>query len=203
MIRILIVDDHPLVREGLSIRLATVPHFDVVGEASSAEEALRLLDVLKPHLVLSDIGMKGINGVELTRTIVQKHPGVAVLILSMFEKSEYVQQAMQAGARGYIVKEATSAQIIGAIESVARGGTYLSMSIAGCVFGAEGSRQILSTREEEILGLIAKGQASKQIARTLDISVRTVESHRQSIRRKLNLDGQAALVKFAVERQTL
>jgi DNA-binding NarL/FixJ family response regulator len=199
-IRIVIVDDHPFVREGLRARLSTVPTLEVVAEAGDAEEGLRLVEAFQPDLVLADIGMKGTNGLEMTRLLLQKNPKLAVLILSMFDKPEYVQQAMQAGARGYVVKDSTSAQIVQAIESVASGGTYLSPTVAESLFAPKNTHEILSQREQEILRCIAKGQPSKLIARELDISVRTVESHRQSIKRKLCIDGQAELVKFAVER---
>jgi DNA-binding NarL/FixJ family response regulator len=199
-IRILIVDDHPLVREGLAARLSSVPGIEVAGDVGSAAQALEQLPALKPDLLLTDIGMKEMNGIELTRLVVQQHPQVAVLILSMYDNPEYVQQSLQAGARGYVLKDAPSAQIVAAIESVAGGGTYLSPGVAGRLFAQRSVERSLSQREKEILDHLAKGHSSKQIARELDISVRTVESHRQSIKRKLNLEGQAELIKYAVER---
>lgn len=199
-IRMLIVDDHPLVREGLAARLSSVPGIEVAGDAGSAKQALELLPRLQPDLLLTDIGMKEMNGIELTRAVVQQHPKVAVLILSMYDNPEYVQQSLLAGARGYVLKDAPSSQIVAAIESVAGGGTYLSPGIASRLFAQRSVERNLSQREKEILDCLAKGQSSKQIARALDISVRTVESHRQSIKRKLNLAGQAELIKYAVER---
>jgi DNA-binding NarL/FixJ family response regulator len=199
-IRILIVDDHPLVREGLAARLSSVPGIDVVGDAGSAAQALEQLPRLQPDLLLTDIGMKEMNGIELTRLVTQQHPQVAVLILSMYDNPEYVQQSLQAGARGYVLKDAPSTQIVAAIESVAAGGTYLSPGVAGRLFAQRSVERTLSQREREILDHLARGHSSKQIARELDISVRTVESHRQSIKRKLNLEGQAELIKYAVER---
>jgi len=199
-IRIVLVDDHPLVREGLQARLARVASVEVVGEADGAESALKLLAELDVDLVLMDLGMKEVNGIELTRLVVQRHPDVAVLILSMYDNPEYVSGAMQAGARGYVLKDAPSVQIVQAIETVAGGGTYLSPTIASCLFGPASAERSLSQREQEMLEYLAKGLASKQIAKTLNISVRTVEAHRQSIKRKLNLEGQAELIKFAVER---
>lgn len=199
-IRILIVDDHPLVREGLAARLSSVPGIDVAGDAGSAAQALEQLPRLQPDLLLTDIGMKEMNGIELTRLVTQQHPQVAVLILSMYDNPEYVQQSLQAGARGYVLKDAPSTQIVAAIESVAAGGTYLSPGVAGRLFAQRSVERTLSQREREILDHLARGHSSKQIARELDISVRTVESHRQSIKRKLNLEGQAELIKYAVER---
>jgi len=199
-IRIIVVDDHPLVREGLRARLSTVPQFEVIAEAPGAEETLSLLETMRPDLVLMDIGMKSVNGIELTRIVTQRYPDIAVLILSMYDNPEYVTRAMQAGARGYVLKDSPSAQIVAAIHSVATGGTYLSPTITHSLFAPRNSERSLSMREEEILKYLAGGLSSKHIARALDISVRTVESHRQSIKRKLNIEGQAELIKFAVER---
>jgi DNA-binding NarL/FixJ family response regulator len=199
-LRILIVDDHPFVREGLSARLSLVPQLDVVGEAGDADAALRCLDALSPDIVLCDIGMRGTNGLELTALMLRKQPGLKVLMLSMFDKPEFVREALEVGARGYIVKDSTSEQIICAIDSVAAGGTYLSPGLASSLFHNGKCEDLLSQREEEVLRLLAKGHSSKVIARALDISVRTVDSHRQSIKRKLCIDGQAELVKYAVER---
>ena len=147
-----------------------------------------------------DIGMKSVNGIELTRIVTQRHPHIAVLVLSMYDNPEYVTRAMQAGARGYVLKDSPSAQIVAAIHSVASGGTYLSPSITQGLFAPRSSERSLTKLEEEILKHLAGGLSSKHIARALDISVRTVESHRQSIKRKLNIEGQAELIKFAVER---
>ena len=198
---ILIVDDHPMVRDGLRARLASVPNLAVVGEADQLAEAFDLAARLQPDIVLSDIAIKGGGtGIDLTRRLAEHHPDISVLILSMHDSAEYVQQAMAAGARGYIVKDAPSQQILAAIQSVAAGGTYLSPSVAELLFRNRSEERSLSARETEILACLAKGQSSKQMAKALDISVRTVESHRQSIKRKFNLSGQAELVSFAVRR---
>lgn len=199
-IRVLIVDDHPLMREGLRGRLSRVPTIEIVGEAENATQAFALLGELAPDLLLTDIGMKDVNGIELTRAVVQRYPQIAVLILSMYDNPEYVHRAMQAGAKGYVLKDAPSAQLIHAIESVAGDGTYLSPAIADCLFGPKSIESALTAREQEILACLAKGHSSKQIAQTLNISVRTVEAHRQSIKRKVNIEGQAELIKFAIER---
>lgn len=199
-VRIVIVDDHPLVREGLKARLSAVPSFELIAEAGDAQETLRILAGCSPHVVLMDIGMKKVNGIELTRLIAPAFPEVKVLILSMYDTPEYVIQAMQAGARGYVLKDSPSAQIVSAIDTVASGGTFLSPSVAHSMFAPRSEDVDLSVREREILGCLAQGQSSKHIAKALDISVRTVESHRQSLKRKLNISGQAELIKFAVER---
>ncbi|WP_353094419.1 response regulator transcription factor [Methylibium sp.] len=198
-VRLLIVDDHPLVREGLRSRLQAIAWLEVVGEAGSAREALELIPQLRPGLVLMDIGMREINGIELTRMLAQRHPAVAVLVLSMYDNPEYVQQAMQAGARGYVLKDAPSADIIAAIEAVCAGGTFLSPAVSKRLFRGQAPKPLVSHRESEILACLADGLSSKQIAERLDLSVRTVETHRQNIKRKLGIEGQAELIKYAVE----
>ena len=197
--RLMIVDDHPLVREGLSARLATVDDIEVVAEAGDAAEALQRADESRPDVVLMDIGMKGVNGIELTAQLLLRQPGLAVLMLSMYDAAEYAQRALQAGARGYVLKDSPSSEIVGAIRTVHGGGTHLSLGIAQKLVRPPAERVRLSAREGEILAALAKGQSSKQIARALDLSVRTVETHRQSIRRKLDLAGQAELIRYAVE----
>jgi DNA-binding NarL/FixJ family response regulator len=199
MIRLLLVDDHPLVRDGLRARLASEPDIEVVGEAGDAPQALAALQACTPTLVLMDIGMKDVNGIELTAMLLQRAPQLAVLMLSMYDSVEYAQRAMQAGARGYVLKDAPSAEIVSALRTVAGGSTYLSPSIAQLLFRTPVARNQLSMREQDILACLAQGQASKQIARALGLSVRTVESHRQNIRRKLELETQADLIKYAVE----
>lgn len=199
MIRLLLVDDHPLVRDGLKARLANETDITVVGEAGDADEALAAVEKFAPTLVLMDIGMKDVNGIELTAMLLQRSPQLMVLMLSMYDSVEYAQRALQAGARGYVLKDAPSAEILNALRSVAAGGTYLSAGMSQRLFRVPVARNQLSTREQDILACLAQGQSSKQIARVLDLSVRTVESHRQNIRRKLELETQADLIKYAVE----
>lgn len=199
MIRLLLVDDHALVRDGLKSRLASESDIEVVGEAGDATATLKALETCQPNLVLMDIGMKGTNGIDLAAMLLQRQPSLAVIMLSMYDNNEYVQRALQVGARGYVLKDASVSDILTALRVVAAGGTYLSASMAQQLFRAPVARNLLSTREDEILGFLADGQSSKQIARALDLSVRTVETHRQNIRRKLDLDTQADLIRYAVE----
>ena len=199
LIRLLLVDDHPLVRDGLRARLEGVPDFEVVGEAANADEAHARLEALQPSLVLMDVGMKGVNGIDLTAALLEREPTLLVLMLSMYDNPEYVQRALQAGARGYVLKDAPASEIIAAIKAVAAGGTFLSPAVSKRLFRNQAPRPILSSREAEILSALARGLSSKQIAREMDVSVRTVETHRQSIKRKLSLEGQAELIKYAVE----
>jgi DNA-binding NarL/FixJ family response regulator len=199
MIRLLLVDDHPLVREGLRARLSTEATIQVVGEAGNAVEAMAAVELHDPTLVLMDIGMKDVNGIELTARLLDKNPNLAVLMLSMYDSVEYAQRALHAGARGYVLKDAPSSEILNALHTVAGGGTYLSSEMSQRLFRAPAPRSQMSAREQDILSHLAHGQSSKQIARALDLSVRTVEAHRQNIRRKLELETQADLIKYAVE----
>jgi len=198
-IRILLVDDHPLVREGLRSRLQGEPRFLVVGEAGGAEEAMVMLVSTQPAVVLLDVGLKGANGIQLAQTMLERQPELRVLMYSMYDNPEYVQRALQAGARGYVLKDAPAGEIVAAIDAVAAGGTFLSPAVSKRLFRSQQPRPILSPRESEVLSALGRGESSKQIAKTLDLSVRTVETHRQNIKRKLELDGQAELIRYAVE----
>lgn len=197
--RILLVDDHPLVREGVRTLLQGQPDHAVVGEAPDAATALQMVATLRPQLVLTDIGMKHTNGIALTAQVRAQWPETAVLVLSMYDNPEYVHQAMQAGASGYVLKDAPSSDIVEAIAAVAAGGTFLSKSVARPAPQRDGPHPLLSERESEILRCLALGLSSKQIAADHDLSVRTVETHRQNIRRKLRIEGQAELIRYAVE----
>lgn len=199
MIRLMLVDDHPLVRDGLRARLANSPDIQVVGEAGDATEALEALHSCQPNVVLMDIGMKEVNGIDLTAMLIQRAPGLAVIMLSMYDNAEYVQRALAAGARGYVLKDAPSQEILMALHTVAAGGLYLSARMMAQAFRTPAPRNLLSMREQDILAFLASGKSSKHIARDLELSVRTVESHRQSIRRKLGLETQADLIRYAVE----
>ncbi|AVR96138.1 response regulator [Pseudoduganella armeniaca] len=201
MIRILLVDDHPLVRDGLRARLEAVPTFDVVGEAGSAAEALEVARLQAPDLVLMDINMRGQNGIEATAEFRVRFPAIAVLILSMHDKQDYVAQAIAAGARGYVLKDAPGKDIVVAIETVMSGGIYYSAALAAQLARPANvpQEEALTTREQEVLRHIAAGESNKQIARSLDLSVRTVETHRLNIKRKLGIEGQAELIRYAVQ----
>jgi DNA-binding NarL/FixJ family response regulator len=198
-IRILLVDDHPLVRDGLRARLSAVPHRQVVAEADGADDALAQAAGCAIDLVLMDINMRGTNGIEATALCRQRHPRIAVLILSMHDKLEYVTQAMQAGARGYVLKDAPGKDIVLAIDTVMAGGIYYSEALARQLARPLVQDNQLTVREQEVLQHIARGESNKQIARALDLSVRTVETHRLNIKRKLGIEGQAELIKFAVQ----
>lgn len=199
IIRIMLVDDHPLVRDGLRARLEAMMHLRVVAEAGSADEALAQAAGVAVDLVLMDINMRGTNGIEATAQFRARFPAIAVLILSMHDKLEYVGQAMQAGARGYVLKDAPGKDIVRAIDTVMAGGVYYSEALARKLVRPRLPDQQLTVREQEVLNQIAAGHSNKQIARALDLSVRTVETHRLNIKRKLGIEGQAELIKYAVE----
>ncbi len=203
-VRILLVDDHQLVRDGLRARLSSIARFRVVAEASSSEEALAEAERQEIDLALMDINLKGTSGIETTARFHSRFPGIAVIMLSMHDKAEYVLQAIQAGARGYVLKDAPATDIIAAIDSAVAGKVYYSAALGSAALGigpaGRGSPLFLLTvREKDVLQRIANGQSNKQIARELDLSVRTVETHRWNIKRKLNIEGQADLIRFALE----
>jgi two-component system nitrate/nitrite response regulator NarL len=197
-VRLVIVDDHPLVRDGLRARFAVVPGLEVIGEAASGAEALELAASLAPDLMLVDVGMRGMNGIELAQALRQQHPAIRVLMLSMYDNREYVLSAIRAGARGYVLKESPTEEILAAINALWAGGSYFSANVSALVAQAGSSVPQLTTREHEIMLLLAHGRSNKVVARELDISVRTVETHRLSLRRKLGVDSASELLKIAV-----
>ncbi|NCT96994.1 MAG: response regulator transcription factor [Comamonadaceae bacterium] len=198
-IRILLVDDHPMVREGLRARLSSVPRLQVVGEAGDAAEALRQLELNPPDVVLQDVGLKDGNGIDLVQAMLARQPTLRVLMFSMYDNPEYVQRALQAGARGYVLKETPAEEVLAAIDAVVAGGTFLSPAVSRRLFRGQAPRPMLTPRESQILSALGRGESSKHIAQAMHLSVRTVEAHRQSIKRKLGIEGQAELIKYAVE----
>lgn len=202
-LRLFLVDDHALVRDGLRARLGSLPHLRIVGEAGSGDEALAAIESLaaaqQPDVVLTDVGMKDMNGLDLAAAMLQRWPGLRVLMLSMYDNPEYVQRAMQVGARGYVLKDAPAAEIIAALDAVAAGGTFLSPAVSHRLFRNQTPRPLLTPRESEILSALGRGQSSKQIASSLGLSVRTVEAHRQNIKRRLEIGSLAELIRYAVE----
>ncbi len=207
-IRLLLIDDHPLVRDGLRLRLETVPQLQVVGEAGNAAAAQAFLAACLaedpqggtlPHLALMDLNMPGVGGLELTALLHERYPQIAVLVLSMHDNPEYMVQAVKAGARGYLLKDEPAQEIVTAIGAVMAGRSYFSAAVAVRLSQATAPATMLTQRERDVLRHIASGEANKQIAQALGLSVRTVETHRLNIKRKLGIDGQAELIKYAVE----
>jgi two-component system, NarL family, nitrate/nitrite response regulator NarL len=200
--RLLLVDDHPLVRDGLRARLEAVAGLQVAGEAGNADEAIALAAALEPDLVLMDVGMAGMNGIALAGLFHERFPAIRVLMLSMHDNVEYVTQAVRAGASGYVLKDSPSMEIVRAIEAVLAGQTWFSAGLGARMIQAsakEAPIERLTPRERDILDALAQGLSSKQIAQRAGLSVRTVETHRLNLKRKLDIEGQAELIKFAVE----
>ena len=198
LVRLVIVDDHALVRDGLRARLSVVPDREVVGEAADGAQALQLAGEVAPDLMLVDVGMRGMNGIELAAALRERHPAIRVLMLSMYDTREYVLSAIRAGARGYVLKESPTEDILAAIRVVCAGGNYFSAQISSLVLRQDAEVAQLTAREHEVLLLLAHGESNKAVARKLDISVRTVEAHRLSLRRKLGADSASALLKIAL-----
>jgi two-component system nitrate/nitrite response regulator NarL len=197
-IRMVLVDDHSLVRDGLRARLAVVPHLEVIGEAGTGLEALALAEAEAPDLMLIDVGMRGMNGIELATVLRTRHPKIRVLMLSMYDNREYVLSAVRAGAKGYVLKESPTEDILSAISAVCAGGSYFSAQVSDLVMQIGPAAPQLTAREHEVLLLAAHGRSNKLIAKTLEISVRTVEAHRFSLRRKLGVDSASELLKIAL-----
>jgi DNA-binding NarL/FixJ family response regulator len=197
-IRLVIVDDHSLVRDGLRARMSVVAGLHVIGEAASGLEALDLAGTLMPDVMLVDVGMRGMNGIELATQLRNRFPAIRVLMLSMYDNREYVLSAIRAGACGYVLKESPTEEILAAISAVCAGGNYFSAQISNLMLPAGTTTPQLTTREHEVLLLLAHGRSNKAVAKELDISVRTVETHRLSLRRKLGVDSASELLKIAV-----
>lgn len=196
--RLLIVDDHPLLRDGIAARLREEPNIDVVGQAGNGRQALDQARVLRPNIVLMDIAMPVMDGLEATLRFREEMPGIRILILSMHNEPEYAAKIIQAGAAGYVLKDVSAAELLRAIATVRDGGHYFSAGVG--IFSAQASAPIpLSEREIQVLKLIARGQSNKEIARALKLSVRTAETHRQKIRDKLDIHTTAGLTQYAIK----
>ncbi|MBV7512611.1 response regulator transcription factor [Pseudomonas sp. PDM25] len=198
-IRVALIDDHALVRDGIKALLAVMAPLEVVGEAESGADAIEMVGRCQPDLLLVDISLRDMNGLELTRVLRSQYPSLKVLVLSMYDNNEYVSESVRAGASGYVLKNSPSREIIAAIEAIASGGTFYSAEIAQRLIADKNTDNELTPRESQVLYKMAQGLNNKEMARELDISVRTVETHRLSIRRKLNIDKPAALVKYAID----
>ncbi len=209
-LRILVVDDHTLVRAGIRALLEPAPDIEVVGEAEDGLTALAQVRALRPEVVLMDIAMPKMSGVEATRRIKEEFPQVHVLALTVHDNEEYLFQMLRAGACGYVLKKARPAELVDAIEAASRGETYLFPSMAKSLVGdylrrVEAGEESdtyaqLTTREREILKLLAEGYTSPEIAELLHLSVKTVSAHRQHIMEKLDLHRPAELIKYAIRK---
>ncbi len=211
-IRILLADDHTLMRSGIRALLEDEPGLTIIGEAEDGRTAVAQACRLGPDVVIMDIAMPLLNGLEATRQIKQQCPHVRVLILSMHENEEYIRQVLEAGAMGYILKDAAARELISAIRSVYRGEAVLSPAVTRLVIedylrwgGTRPQEEAdgLSPREREVLQLIAEGYTSKQIAEILSISVKTVQAHRNNLMQKLDLHDRGELIKYAIQKKII
>lgn len=204
-IKVVIVDDHQVVLDGFIARLSLEQDFDVIGTASNGVEAIEVVKLMLPDVVLMDVSMPLMNGIDATRIIKEECPQVKVLMLTMHDNREYIMKVMQSGAVGYMLKEISAEKMVQAIKTVEQGSTYFCESVTQTLF-SQGDIPVsdkpnpLSRREESVLKLVAQGYSSKKVASMLDISYRTVETHRQNIKHKLELSSTAELAKYAVER---
>ena len=205
IIRVLLADDHPLVRDGLRSCLEMYDNIQVIGEAKTGIEALEKAAELNPDVVLMDINMPELNGLDATKIFTEKHPEIKLLILSMHNTREYISSALRYGARGYVLKDVPSQEVVAAIEAVHLGGTYFSSGVSKILLAYQESDSVgpLTTREQTILLLLAEGRSNKHVALELDISVRTVETHRKNIKRKLDISSTAGLTRYAIEKGLL
>jgi two-component system, NarL family, response regulator NreC len=209
-LRILLADDHTVMRTGLRLLLERQPNLEVVGEAENGRDTIQLAASLRPDVVVMDVSMPVLNGIEATKTIVTEHPNIAVVILSMHADESYVMRALKAGARGYLLKDSAPADLLGAIQAVTQNKSFFSPKVSRILAedyvrvlkqkGAVDSYDLLTSREREILQLLAEGKANKEVAAALNISPYTVETHRSHILEKLNLHNPAELILYAVRK---
>jgi DNA-binding NarL/FixJ family response regulator len=209
MVKILLADDHVIVCDALANMLGADPRFDVVGQAHDGLETLKKVEELHPDLVVIDIGMPGLNGIEVIKRIKKKNPRTKAIVLSMHKDEAYIYWALRVGASGYVIKQSAARELVDAIAQVQLGNTYLSPSISNMVIKGflQGPQTtdpesdpltLLTDREREILQLVAEGLTSKEIAQRLDVSIRTIDAHRANIMNKLNIHTTPGLVKFAI-----
>jgi DNA-binding NarL/FixJ family response regulator len=209
-LRILLADDHIVMRTGLRALLERQPHLEVVGESENGRETVTLAGTLRPDVVVMDVGMPILNGIDATQTIVAECPTTAVIILSMHADESYVMRALKAGARGYLLKDSAAADLMGAIQAVSQGKSFFSPKVSRILAedyvrvlkqkGSADTYDLLTSREREILQLLAEGKTNKEVASALNISPYTVETHRSHILQKLNLHNSAELVLYAVRK---
>lgn len=212
MPNILLADDHNIVRQGLRALLESEPHFRLVGEASDGIEAVRLAERLKPDVLITDVMMPGLNGLEVARQVSRSLPNTRIIILSMYTNDAYVIEALKNGANGYVLKDSEASDLIQAVKEVISGNRYLSPPLSERALelymqklesAPSDPYELLTTREREVLQLVAEGKTSAEIANRLFISPRTAEGHRANLMRKLGLQTNADLIRFALKRGIL
>lgn len=210
-IRILVADDHGIVRQGLRSVLTRDPSFDIVGEAADGREAVSLAETLKAHVAIMDIAMPELSGIEATAQIIKNDPECRVIILSMHSDETYLLRALNAGAKGYLLKDSAEVDLVRAVHSVLRNKPFFSPEIVQVLLEdyvhllkqrrLEDSYQLLTDREKEVLHLLAHGKSNKEVAAALDLSPNTVETHRTSLMKKLKLHNTAEIVLYAVRKK--
>jgi len=203
-IKILLADDHTIVRQGLKLILSSQPDLEVVGEAANGKEAVEQAQKLRPDIVLLDVAMPELNGIEATRRMMEENPRLRILVLSMHKEAVYVREILKAGARGYLLKDVIDTELLNAVRSVARGDGYISPAVSGALLSdyrqnITDPADLLTKREREVLQLIAEGKTNKEVATQLNLSVYTVDSHRAKVMEKLNLHSTGELVRFAIK----
>jgi len=208
--KVLLVEDHVIVRQGIKALFSDEPDLEIVGEADDGRAALQSVSELEPDVVLMDISMPGLNGIEATRQIRQNHSEVKVVVLSMHSNEEYVFQVLRAGASGYVLKQSDSSEVLTAIRAALAGGSFLSPPISRTVIddyvrraearGGDEDLELLTSREREVLQLLAEGLSNREIAEQLNISIKTVETHRSNMMGKLGVSSKTELVKYALRK---
>ena len=202
--KVVIVDDHPMVAEGIQSILESYDDIEVMGTLSNGRQAIDQIDGLDPDVVLMDLNMPQVGGLTATEMILERRPGTRIVILSMHDNPQYISSALSHGAVGYLLKDVPTDEIKQAIEAVMRGETYLCTGAQGSIAPASGEdREALTEREQTILLQLAQGKSNKEVAGSLDISVRTVETHRKNIKRKLGISSTAGLTRYAMEHGVL
>jgi two-component system response regulator NreC len=209
-IRILLADDHTVMRKGLRLLLERQPNLEVIGEAADGRQAVDFAEVHHPEVIVMDIAMPQLNGVEATRQIVNRNPSTAVVILSMHSDESYVIRSLKAGARAYLLKDSAESDLISAIAAITAGKSFFSPAVRRLLkedymhnlaeVGAEDSYELLTNREREVLQMVAEGMSNKEVASALNLSLYTVETHRTHILQKLNLHSVPELILYAVRK---
>jgi len=212
-VRIVLADDHTVMRNGLRLLLERQPNLQVVAEASDGRQAVALTESINPDVVIMDIGMPNLNGIEATRQIVSQNPRAAVAILSMHADESYVIRALKAGARAYLLKDSAEADLLAAVRALTEGKSFFSPAISKILVedymrqlenrGVEDTYELLTNREREILQLLAEGKTNKEVANMLNLSLYTVETHRTHILQKLNLHSVPELILYAVRKRII
>jgi two-component system response regulator NreC len=210
VVRILLADDHTVMRAGLRLLLERHENFEVVGEAADGREAVEIAAEQKPAVVVMDVAMPHLNGVEAARQILSRNPDIAIVMLSMHSDESYVLRSLKAGARAYLLKDSAEADLIAAIQAITEGRSFFSPGVRALLkedyiyrlqkFGADDTYELLTAREREVLQLVAEGRSNKEVARLLGLSLYTVETHRTHILQKLNLHSVPELILYAVRK---